>query len=374
MKNNFLVKSFLFTLCIIFLVSQYPDILISQASAASFDLSVSPSIFQIELSPPAVADVKETLTLENNSDEPLPLTLRYRPFRPSGDNGELIYLKENESPGNDPLIFQRISVLDNGKRLESFIIPPKTKKQYDLAISIPKDEPPGDYYFSILFVSQNGSSLDLPLPKGEGQEGEGTTPPKNQGSSSTALGGVATNILLSIGPKTKTTGAIEDFSTSLFQPEGPVAFNVKIKNTSSHFIYPKARILITNMFGQTIGKVDLLPVNVLSNSVRSLPSIEQFAALQRLEDSKQGKTKEDKETLKTLETLETFNSSVAIWPEKFLLGPYTATLTVAFSDEGPLYTRSILFIGLPVYIGAGFAIAIILLLAIRTRLKHHQKI
>lgn len=339
----FITFTLLFALC---------SLLWSKVEASTFDLSVSPSIFQIELNPPAVADVKETLTLENNSDEPLSLTLIYRPFRPSGDNGELTYLKENESPGNDPLIFQRISVLDNGKRLESFIIPPKTKKQYDLAISIPKNEPPGDYYFSLIFVT--GDNQADPLDKTTG---------------SMALGGVAVNVLLSIGSKTKTTGTIEDFSTSLFQPEGPVAFNVKIKNTSRHFIYPKAQILITNMFGQTIGKIDLLPVNILSNSIRSLPSKEQFVFNAQAQQCRDQGEKCQESAGNNARLLALAASPKAIWPEKFLLGLYTATLTVAFSDEGPLYTRSIFFIGVPVYIGAGFAVAILLLLAIRARLR-----
>lgn len=323
--------------------------------ASSFDLSVSPSIFQIDLTPPAVADVKESLTLENNGDEPLPLTLSYRPFRPDGENGELTYLTEGESIGNDPLILQRISLMDNGKRLESFIIPPKTKKQYDLVISIPKDEPPGDYYFSLIFLADSDNSVI------------------NKTTGSQSLGGIATNILLSIGPKSKTTGSIEDFSTSLFQPQGPVAFNVKIKNTSRHFIYPKAQILITNMFGQNIGKVDLLPVNILSNSVRSLPSREQFViAAEQDELRRMNKELSKDESLYSKFIIP--DSAVAIWPEKFLIGPYQARLTIAFSDEGPLYERSIFFIGLPIYLFIGLGIAILLVLTIRSRLKHHNQI
>jgi hypothetical protein len=343
-----------------------------QVEASSFDLSVSPSIFQIELTPPAVADVKETLTLENNSDEPLPLTLSYRPFRPDGDNGELVYLGENESIGNDPLILQRISLMDNGKRLESFIIPPKTKKQYDLVISIPKDEPPGDYYFSLIFLAQDDSLPITPLLSGEGQGevNQAKSPIRTTGSQ--ALGGVATNILLSIGPKSKTTGTIEDFSTPLFQPQGPVAFNVKIKNTSDHFIYPKAQILITNMFGQNIGKIELLPVNILSHSIRSLPSREQFVIAAEQDELR----RTNKELSKDKSLYSEFiipDSAVAIWPEKFLIGPYHATLTIAFSDEGPLYERSILFIGAPIYIFIGLGLAVLLVLTIRSRLKHHDR-
>jgi len=328
----------------------------ASARASSFDLSVSPSILQIELTPPAVANVKETITLENNGDEPLSLKLSYRSFRPSGDAGELTYLTEDESPGNDPLIFQRISVMDGDNRLESFVIPPKTKKQYNLVISIPKDEPSDDYYFSLIFLTEQDQSI------------------VNKTTGSTSLGGVALNVLLSIGPKTQTTGSIEDFSTPFFQPEGPVAFNVKIKNTSKHFIYPKAQILITNMFGQRIGKVELLPVNILSDSTRSLPSKEQFVLNAQAEQCQEQGDKCEEPTDDTAKLLALSSDPKALWPERFILGPYTATLTVAFSDEGPLYTRSLLFIGLPVYIFAGFAIALILLLMIRTRLKHHQKI
>jgi len=103
-------------------------------------------------------------------------------------------------------------------------------------VEVPSDEPAGDYYFSVLFLSTSPASNSA------------------QSSLSNAIGGVAMNVLLSIGPKSKTTGSTEEFSTPLFQPEGPVSFKVKIKNTSSHFIAPQAQIVITNMFGQKIGK------------------------------------------------------------------------------------------------------------------------
>lgn len=323
----------------------------TQVGAASFDLSVSPPIFQIELTPPAAVRAQKTLTLENTGDDPLSLHLVYKAFKPLGDNGELEYLKEGESVGNDPYIIDKVSILADDQAVSTINLPPKTKRDYDLSVAIPKDEPPGDYYFSLLFVSE--ASGELP-----------------QSSVSQAAGAVAVNVLLSIGPKTRTTGTIEEFSTDFFQNEGPVPFTVKIKNTSNHFIYPQGQIVITNMFGQNIGKIELLPVNILSNSTRSLPSKEQFVALQQLQDAKTGKTKEDVKTLQTLKTLGTFNSSVALWPEKFLLGPYTATMTIALSQEGPVYVRSINFIGVPVSILGGFVVATLLILAIGRRLRH----
>ncbi len=326
------------------------------ATAANFDLSVSPQIFQVELTPPAAATAKQTLTLENASNDPLPLHLEYKFFKPEGNNGDITYLPDTTQVGNDPFILDKITLLDKGEKVQSLLIPPKTKKQFDLVISIPKDEPPGDYYFSLLFLADNSTASQ-----------------SAQSTQSTAIGGIATNVLLSIGPKTKTTGSIEEFSTPFFQTKGPVNFSVKIKNSSSHFIYPKGQIIITNMFGQKIGKIDLLPLNILSGSSRSLPSREQFAALQKVEDAKGGKTKEDKATLETFKALEAFNSSVAIWPESFLLGPYKATLTIALSDEGPLYVKSIHFVGLPVTIITAFIIGSILVAMIRSRLIQRSK-
>jgi hypothetical protein len=324
--------------------------------ASNFDLSVSPQIFQIELTPPAAATATKTITLENSGLDPLPLTIQYKFFKPEGNNGDITYLPPDIDVGNDPLILKKIALLDKGEEVTSLTIPPKTKKQFDLAIGVPKDEPPGDYYFSMLFLTEDSTASQ-----------------SAKSSQSHAIGGIAMNVLLSIGPKSKTTGSIEEFSTPFFQTKGPVNFTVKIKNSSSHFIYPKGQILITNMFGQKIGKIDLLPLNILSNSSRSLPSREQFANLQTLEDAKSGKKTVDKDTLKALTHLANMNQAIAIWPEKFLLGPYKATLTIALSEEGPLYVKSIHFVGLPIAIITAFIICIILVAAIRARLNHRNR-
>lgn len=349
--------------------------------AASFDLSVSPPIFQVELKPPAVADVKEQITLENTGDDPMDLSIVFLPFRQKGENGEVEYLKDGVG-GEDPLIFQRISLQQDGKRIEEIHIPPKTTRKLDFVISIPKDSPPSDYYFTVLFVSADAVESEGLNPSSNGTRpglpaGRGLTPESNsdevaspQGSRSVSSGGVGMNVLLSVGPKTTTKGAIEEFSTDLFRTEGPVPFTVKIRNDSSHFIYPEANIVIKNMFGQTIGKVDLLPVNILSNSTRALPSREQFALTAQETDSKSA-TKKPNETIQKL--VSNPEQPTAIWPERLLIGPYRATLTVALSEEGPLYVRTITFIGLPIHILIAFGVMIVFLLVIRNRLKHRKK-
>jgi len=332
----------------------------SQANAAGFDLSVSPPIFQAELTPPSNAQVKEQLILENTGDEPLDLKVVFRHFKPASENGQVEYLNETETPGADPLIFQRIAVEENGERLERVLIPPKTTKKYNLHISVPKDEPPSDYYFTILFINDAGTTIN-----------NDSSSDKDRPSGSVAVGGIGTNVLLSIGPKGTTTGSIEEFSTPFLQGGGPVPFVVRVKNTSKHFIYPKANIEIKNMFGQRIGVVNPLPLNILSDTTRAMPSREQFV----FESKKQGGQLDEKTLEKLVKNQKSESGEgplLAIWPESFLLGPYTATLTIALSEEGPIYHRSIIFIGFPVLLVLGFIMCLGIVLLIRSRLKHRR--
>jgi hypothetical protein len=146
-----------------------------------------------------------------------------------------------------------------------------------------------------------------------------------------------------VGPFSKPQGKIEEFSTPFFVSKGPIPFTLRVKNSSDHFVTPKGNIVINNMFGQTIGKINLLSVNVLSNTVRRIP-----------------------------DSLQT-NPTEAIWPEKFLVGPYTATLTLALSDNGPLFTKELVFFAFPLEYLAAIILIICLIIFIAIRVNLHRK-
>ncbi|MCL4354858.1 hypothetical protein M1349_05355, partial [Patescibacteria group bacterium] len=59
----------------------------------------------------------------------------------------------------------------------------------------------------------------------------------------------------------------------------------------------------------------------------------------------------------------------ALWPEKFLLGPYTATLTISLSEQGPILKKTVHFIGFPIATIIGLIIIAILFLLIRNKVK-----
>lgn len=331
--KNLKLKIILFILISLILNLKSPTV----AKAQSVDLGVYPPIFEIQTTPPS--DVKVPFFIENFQDQTVDLKLFLKPFTAdsSSENGQVSFIDDTSSYP-DPYLLQRVSVLDNDTPIDHLILAPKEKKDLVLEIEIPGNEPKGEYYFSLVFSSEI-----------KGAQSSNT---------SQASGAIASNILLSIGPLGKTEGFIQDFSSPFFVNKGPVPFNVRIKNTSDHYITAKGNITIKNMFGQTIGKVDLLPSNILSNTIRRIP------------DSLQSGVN-DKGFNKIKEVVEKNQFPVAVWPEKFLLGAYTANLTVSLSDQGPVFKRQITFFAFPFeyIIGLITVIAIVVFIVLRVRKK-----
>jgi hypothetical protein len=292
------------------------------AFAESISLGIYPPIIQIDAAPPA--EVSSDIVIQNQGEESIILKIDIKPFKPKGtENGELSFLFDNDEFGADPQMIERIKVYDEDNEINSVTLSPKQEKKLNLKISIPKGQTPSDYYFSIIFISENTFSSDLNL--------------------SQAAAGVAINVLLSVGPKEKPKGEIIEYSAPFFLQKGPVPFKVRLRNESDFFITPKGAIIIKNMFGQTIGRIDLLPVNILAHSTRVIPSTENLKEL------------------------------TANWNENFILGPYTATLIIALSEEGPLFKRDIYFIGFPIEVIIGIVIVIIIIVFITKRLRKKLK-
>src|SRR5438445_12293708 len=90
------------------------------------------------------------------------------------------------------------------------------------------------------------------------------------------------NVLLSVGAKDQSLeqtkqpkGSLEEFSAPLSMESGPLPFTIRVKNTGMHFMSVKGVILVKNMFGQTVGRIDIPPTNILANSDRFLANSEE---------------------------------------------------------------------------------------------------
>jgi hypothetical protein len=159
-----------------------------------------------------------------------------------------------------------------------------------------------------------------------------------------ARGGIGTNVLLSIGPKSPSNGHIKEFTGKKFLTRGPTEFSLKVNNESSHYVNTTGNLLIKNIFGQTVGNINFVPANILSGSSRYIES----------------------------ENNSDPNIPKIIWDEKFLLGIYKAELTLALSDEGPIFKDTITFFAFPVELIGGLLIVILVTIGMIKRARSKE--
>ncbi|OGH02184.1 MAG: hypothetical protein A2798_03590 [Candidatus Levybacteria bacterium RIFCSPHIGHO2_01_FULL_37_17] len=306
--NSLKFKIFVFLLLSTF----YFQLSTRNAFAQSVSLGIFPPVMEIDATSPA--EVKSKFSLENPTEQSLDIIIQLKAFKASTSNNGQIEILDTFESFPDPLLINRIKIKDKGISIRSFTLSPKQKKEFDFEVNIPPNEAKGDYYFTVFFATN---------PK-----------PDTISNSSLASAGVAMNVLLSVGPKGETKGFIDKFSSPLFIDSGPVPFTVQVENASDHFVPINGEIIIENLFGQKVGKVKLLSVNVLAGSQRLIPDETQI--------------KVDSAEFKEIEkTITSSNYPVAIWPEKFLIGPYKANLSLTFGENGEKFSRSVSFFAFP---------------------------
>lgn len=305
LQTGFLLVFLPFAFCILHL---------EKANAESLSVGIDPPILQINAKAPALINSK--ITIQNESDQNVTYNIFLMPFKQNSEINGTVEFDKSLLPVYKN-IFSKIQVSEENRTVTEVKLAPKQKKDLNLRIVIPKDEKPRDYYFSVLFISSalGGSETN---------------------SFTGSRAGIATNVLLSLGPKTSTTGNITEFSSPKFVTKGPVEFKVKLENTSSHYITITGNITVKNIFGQYVGNINLDSVNVLSNSSRTL------------------------------------GSPFISWDEKFLLGIYEAEVTIALSEEGPILNKSLTFFAFPIELVLGIIVILILITGIIRRVRKKE--
>lgn len=308
------------------------------AEAEGTSLKIQPSVLQIRATTPA--DIHAPFTLTNEGFEAVKLQILLKRFRNAGDEtGRIVYSNQTDFLKNDADTFlNAVKIVDGDFVVQELTLGPKQQKKLDLRINLPQEAKSQDHYFSIIFLSSPNVSDEL------AEESE-----KNN-SLSMIQAGVSLPVLVSVNQKKEPVGVLDEFSGPLLLQSGPVPFTVKVENTGEHFIEARGAIFIKNMFGQTVGKVELPKTNILSGSTRGL-------------------------TFNTLKK-EVFTSrdskSEVVWSETFLLGLYTATIHLAISPDESLYTQTIYFFAFPavgfVFLIVGLAVGFFVLRRIKKRL------
>lgn len=307
-----------------------------RAYAQEVDFTLSPP--RILIPAKTEGTVQTLLTIKNNNQETLTLKRAFSPFTASRlEDGTVFYPQQ---PDKQTLVFleKYVRVKENNSDITQVTLAPYQEKQLQLFVTIPKQRKNTDYYFSIVFISEGVNTGLYPRPT------SGVT------SLTTIHSGIATNVLVSIHNDTKSENlTIEQFTTNKFFPKGPVPFRLKVHNGGETMVAVKGYIVVYNMFGQPIGKIDVSPAYVLANTGRYLEN--------DIESS-------NKEVLST-------SRPALFWDESFLLGPYSAELTISYGEKETTFVRTIHFFALPLEAAITLLGLLFLFLFLKERVKRY---
>jgi len=308
---------------------------LSPVWAQNLSLAIWPPLLEVTIQPGK--SITQVYKLKNTGETDLALTSKIVPFKPEGERGDIAFTSEG---GN--LEFSSWFSFQNANLAlgEKFLLPAGREQEVVLKIKIPQRAPEGDYYFTLLFETLPG----VFLPAGSGGQIEAK---------------IGSNILLTVSQtgETKKQAEIEEFKLlncsiaqlfngcvidSFSQPK----FTVRLKNTGQAFFKPIGSITTSGWLNQRWA-LDLLPENILTNSIRQI-QCQQAAPPQILPSPCELRT-------------------------KFLLGKYTAKLEFGTDEASGKYQAQIVFWALPLKLGAGVLVVLILLLFIASKLPTLRK-
>lgn len=317
----------------VFLTSSFLLLTSELAQASSVSLRISPPVIKIQTKVPS--DIASPVNVENRTEQTVELEVVLQPFKARDEQGEISYLPINAfSQKPDPTLLDKVQIIENDIPITHVTLSPFEKKNLTLSIRLPAEEKPADYYFSILYIIK-------PNQLGE-EKSDQITNEDEKKTSINIESGIAQNVLLSIyDHNIVPQGAIEEFSTSFFNLNGPISITLRVKNSSPYFINPQGTLTVKNMFNQTVGAIDLPQSSILSHSSRLFTS----GSLSSMQ-----------------------------WTNGYLFGIYTATITIALSNPSlqPPFVKTIHFLVVPAKQIVEIVTILFLVVIVKKRIKKYQ--
>jgi hypothetical protein len=351
--DNLKFKILRFAFCILHLIIAFCILHLSEAKAQTLSLSIWPPLLEVTIQPGK--SITQVYKLRNTGETDLALTSKIVPFKPEGETGD-INLEFARPPARQGTwnseFLPWFSFLNADLSLgQKFFLPAGREQEVVLKIKVPAEAPETDYYFTLLFETLP----EVFLPSGSGGQIEAK---------------IGSNILLTASQtgEPKKQAKIEEFSIrnsqfvirnliiidSFTQPQ----FVVRLKNTGNAFFKPFGSITTAGWFNQR-WVLDLLPENVLVNSVRQIRCQKSAS----LTTSEENTPSEKQSVLPSPCHLET----------KFLLGKYSAKLEFGLDEASGEYQKEIVFWAVPLKLAAGILVSLVLLFVIATKLPALRK-
>lgn len=188
---------------------------------------------------------------------------------------------------------------------ETFTLGPREQKFVDFTINVPENAEPGGKYGSVL-ASTAGVM---------GEEITGVAVAQKIG----AL------VLLTVSGEVIESLIVKEFITPSFLEYGPIPFTIRFENTGTVHVRPRGFVTITNWRGRKVADVEFPQSNVIPGSIRKIKTT---------------------------------------FPEKWLLGKYTATLVGSYGTANLPFNPPVLtFWVLPWKIALGIFLTLVLIIA-----------
>jgi hypothetical protein len=295
-----LIKNIYRVATAILLMVLVSSVLNVQSSAQENDnvitLSITPQLLELTANPGEV--ITSTFRLTNASSENIAIRTIPKNFTPNGEEGAVNLTEDDTSYAiaNWIIVSPETANIDANKT-----------QDFEVSIDVPSNAEPGSHFGSVVFQ---------------------TIPPENDQAAALISQEIAPVILVRIAGDTSEVAAIEEFKTgsSFYSNENSVELISRIKNTGNVHFKPTGQIVIKNMFGSEVAKLDLDKKNVLPDSIRQFVNEWQI--------------------------------------DGFKIGRYTAELTIVTGDDNNIQTSKTSFTIFPYQTILPITLAVVLLVVV----------
>ena len=212
----------------------------SQSDVQSITLGISPQTLDVTANPGEV--IANTFRLTNASAGTIQIKTTPKNFTPLGEEGAVNLTEDDTSYA----IATWTSVSPATTTIKS-----NETADFEVVIDVPTDAEPGSHFGSVVFQ---------------------TIPPEDDSAAAVVSQEIAPVILVKIAGEVTETAEIEEFSStqSFWSDEATISFISRIKNTGSAHFKPTGQIVIKNMLGNEVKKLELSKENILPNSIRQI--------------------------------------------------------------------------------------------------------
>jgi hypothetical protein len=215
-----------------------PISLHAQEPTEAITLSVSPQLLELTANPGE--RLTNTFRLTNVSADNLNIKTTPKNFTPLGEEGAVDLTEERTNFS----LAEWVTVSP-----ETAEIPSNKTQDFEVTIDVPDSVEPGSHFGSVVFQ---------------------TIPPKNDAAAALVSQEIAPVILVKVAGDITETAEIVEFKSSntFYSNEKVVSLISRITNTGSTHFKPTGQIVIKNMFGSEVAKLELDKRNVLPDSIR----------------------------------------------------------------------------------------------------------